>query len=338
MVATRKAGSPPSLRSARPRGKAAIAAVGLAMWLLAPGAASAKKEPEKSFDWAVNLGLEQGYTDNVRWATDGPDKESAFYTTIEGRVTVEPLSWKWWPGSAALGLRSRIFQGFSERDYVDLYTNLLYEIGHTDAILRFQYSPRRLELEDEPTAGTVHSSEYDLQAGFQRKFFADGRLRLRALFEASWEQSNENQYDDRDSFTPAGVFDARYRVCDLFVPRADLSYGVRNANSANFDRDELEVGGGFDSAFGRYATLTFRYHWLYRDYTVDDPTGSNGTNSNYDRTDKANDFEVHLEIPVPRLAGLTVELRYETRDNNSTKSGRDFNVNQGGIGVHYDFP
>ena len=113
--------------------------------------------------------------------------------------------------------------------------------------------------------------------------------------------------------------------------------GVRDADSSNYDRDEARVEVGFLSRPWRALEISFRYSWIWRDYTVGSATGPDGSNSNYGREDNANQFEVMLKLGVPQVEGLAVVLQYKRRDNESTIENREFDVNGGSLGLVYKF-
>jgi hypothetical protein len=296
----------------------------------------ARADDEKR-PWEMAVGFDQGYTDNVRWAQDGPDKDGAFFTTLKGELAWYNDENRYLPSEIRGGVRGRVFTKYSDRDFVEIFTRLAKEVGDNTLLLRYTYIPERLRLEDDPEEGAVFSSNHELTVGAERKLGPKKRFRVRLMFEGEWDNSTNGTADDRDSFLAAGVTDFRYRWHDAFVPRFGVRYGVRDAKSSNYDRDELDVEVGFDSNPRELLELSFRYAWLWRDYTVGSATGPDGSNSNYDREDNANQIEILVTIGIPGVDGLDVKLGYKLRDNDSTRDSREFDVNEGSAGLEYRF-
>jgi len=310
--------------------------LGLCLALIAtPTLAKDDKEEQPPWDFAV--GVEEGYTDNVRWAADGPQKESAWFTTIGGEATWHSEDVWWLPSEILGGVRGRVYTKYSDRDYAEIYTRMKKEIGDNALLLRYMYTPERLRLEDDPVEGATFSMDHELAVGAERKMGPQKRLRLRLMFESEWDEATDGTSNERDSYTAAGTADVRYRFHDLFQPQIGGRYGVRDAKSSNYDRDEAYVEVGFVSRPWRLLEISFLYSWIWRDYTVGSATGPDGSNSNYGREDNADQFEVALKLDVPRVEGLALVLQYKRRDNDSTLDSREFDVNAGSLGLVYKF-
>jgi len=308
----------------------------LCLALVATPALAEKGEKQRP-EWIFVTGVEQGYTDNVRWAEDGPQKDPAWFTTIGGEVTWRNEDAKWLPTEILGGVRGRVYSKYSDRDFAEIYTRIEKELGDNTLLLRYRYVPERLRLEDDPVDGATFSMDHELAVGAERKMGPQKRLRIRLLFEAEWDEATDGGSSERDSFTAAGDADVRYRLHDLFQPRVGGRYGVRDADSSNYDRDEARVEVGFLSRPWRALEISFRYSWIWRDYTVGSPTGPDGNNSNYDREDNANQYEAMLKYYIPRVDGLAVTLEYKRRDNDSTLDSREFDVDEGSLGLVYKF-
>ena len=124
----------------------------------------------------------------------------------------------------------------------------------------------------------------------------------------------------------------------MFIPRIGIAYGERDANDANYDRDELGVTAGFDSRLVDWCSLRVRYERKKRNYTVSDATDADGRNSNFDREDDIDDVESVVELPISALDGLVIELQYGYQYSQSTKISRDFDVHELGIRFVYELP
>ncbi len=309
-------------------------ALALVAALLAPCAAYADGERQA---WEITAGFDQGYTDNVRWAESGPQKDGAFFTTLKGELAWFNEESRYLPSEIRGGVRGRVYTKYSDRDFVEIFTNFTKDIGPNALLLRYTFIPERLRLEDDPDEGAVFSRNHELSLGAERRMGPNKQLRARLWFEGEWDIATDGTADDRDSFLAAGVAELRYRWHDAFVPRAGVRYGVRDARSSNYDRDELDVEVGFDSHPWEFLDVSFRYARLWRDYTVGSAMSSSGTNSNFDREDDANQIELLLTIAIPRVEGLDLKLGYKLRDNQSTRDSRDFDVNEGSAGLEYRF-
>lgn len=314
-------------------------AVSTVLALLVPTSvvrAADKKDAEPS-SWAATLAFEEGYTDNVQWTGDSQNQDDAFFETIEGNFAWENLPWHYAPDHAAAGVRGRIFNGFSERDYAEVNTEMGYDVGRTTTLsIGYDYISNQIQVDQDANGNTVYSVSHALTLAAEHKFGETKRLRAGAEFEADWDDS-QGSSNARDSFTPTGGVFVRYLLHDLFRPKAGLSYGVRDARSPNYSRDEFEVETGFESRLTNALNLGVRYRWIMRDYTVGSPTSPTGTNSNYRREDHANHFEARLEYAIPYVDGMSVTARFRMRDNASNHDSHDFNVHEGGLGVSYTF-
>jgi hypothetical protein len=310
----------------------------LALYLgLIASPARAKDDEKDRPTWDFAADVEQGYTDNVRWAADGPQKDPAWFTTIGGEATWHNERLKWLPSQIMGGVRGRVYTNYSDRDFAEIYTRMEKDLGDNTLLLRYKYIPEQLRLEDDPDEGATFSMDHELGVGAERKMGPGKRLRVRLMFEAEWDEATDGTASERDSFTAAGVGEVRYRLHDLFQPRLAGSYGVRDAKSSNYDRDEAYVEAGFVSRPWKPLEISFLYSWIWRDYTVGSATGPDGDNSNFDREDNADQFEVMLKLDVPRVDGLAVTLEYKYRDNDSTRDSREFDLNEGSLGLVYKF-
>jgi hypothetical protein len=305
-----------------------------ALGLVAPVRASADGgEPR----WHVKSALELGHTDNVKWAADGPDKEAADFLTLMGRVGWKPRSARYVPTRIAAGVRARFYDQFSDRNWVEIQPEAFYDFRRSLLRFRYGYTPERLRLDEDPTLGDVFASRHLGSVMAERKFGAGKKWRLRLEIEGEWDISKSSA-DDRDSFTPAGSGELRWRLHRLFTPRVGIAYGERDAKDANYDRDELELAAGFDSRPVEWCRLRLRYERKHRDYTVSDASGPDGSNSNFDRDDDIDEVESVIELPVSAIRGLSVELRHKYRHSQSTKSSRDFDVHETTVRFVYELP
>ena len=214
---------------------------------LTPGLALAKDDKKQRPTWDFAVGVEQGYTDNVRWAEDGPQKDPAWLTTIGGEVTWHNERSTWLPSQIMGGVRGRVYSEYSDRDFAEIYTKMEKKLGDNTLLLRYKYIPEQLRLEDDPDEGATFSMDNELAVGAERKMGPRKRLRVRLWFEAEWDEATDGTASERDSFTAAGVTNLRYRLHEIFQPHVEGRYGVRDAKSSNYDRDEANVEVGFVS-------------------------------------------------------------------------------------------
>ncbi len=304
----------------------------------------AKREKGKP-TWNTRVGIEQAYTDNVRSAPSGPQEEGAFFTTLKGRSEWYPrrTRWRWserrWlPSELALTVRGRLFSSFSNRNTVEIRPSLRYPLGPGEVLLRYGYTPRRLRLEDLEGGDDVFYEQHRLEAGYELKFGPKRALKAAFGGNADWDDYGSAERG-RDAFTGSGWASLRYRLHRYFVPRVRLRYGEREARRANYDRNQWSVLGGFDSYLPAGIDVRVRYKYQNRDYPVDSPKGPSGrTNTNFGREDDINQIETTLGAPMPWVAGLRVELRFKLRDGDSTRTSRNFQVREYGIGIVYNVP
>jgi opacity protein-like surface antigen len=311
--------------------------VTLAAWCLAFALPQVARSDESERRWHVRAGVEGGYTDNVRWAEDGSNKEDAFFTTVDGRVGWRSEWPKYLPSRLAFRTRARFYESFSNRDWVEIRPELFYDFRRSMIRLRYRYTPERLRLDEDPDLGNVYAERNYVSAMGEHKFGDKKKWRARLEFESDWDESKESSADGRDSYTPFGTAELRYRLHHLFTPRMSIGYGVRDADDSNYDRDELEVMAGFDSKLAYDVRLRVRYKYLYRDYTVGSETDADGSNSNYDRADDIHQIETSLELPLTFLEGLLLEFHHKYRNSDSDKNSRDFDVNEVRLGVRYEY-
>lgn len=285
--------------------------------------------------WTTSVGVEEGYTSNVRWAGTGSEKESAYFTTVEGRFGREARVKRDHLSHLGLKVRGRFYDRFSERDFVEIRPDAVYRVGDTELLLRYAYVPRKLELDD-PVMGNVHKSVHAVESGLQRKFGPGKAFRIRALVEMEWERS-KTDFDDRDALTVGGSVDLRYRVHELFTPRVALGYAERDANNENFDREERELVVGFDSHWTDRVYSRVRFKRANRKYTVNAPVGPSGSNNNFQREDDINQVEVGVAVECARVPHLSFDAGYKYRDSQSTRTSRTFDVHEARVGVTYRF-
>ncbi len=303
--------------------------------------AKSKKKKDEGPHWEARLSVEEAYTDNVRSASSGPQEEGAFFTTIKGRGAWFPTHsrWKsherlWMPAELGLTVRGRVFSDFSNRNTAEIKPDVRYDIWRGSARLRYGYTPRRLRLEDLEGGDDVYYAEHKVEGAYELKFGPRKAAKVALGGVADWDDYRTAERQ-RNAFTPSVWGELRYRLHNYFVPRVKVKYGQRDARRDNYDRDELTVRTGFDSRLPMGVDLRFRYQYQNRDYTVDTPSDSLGSNTNFRRDDDLNQIEVKLGVAVPWVDGLSADVRVKLRDGDSTRTSRIFQVHELGFGLTY---
>lgn len=269
-----------------------------------------------------HLGAEWGeaYNDNIRQSS-GPDPDHDFITSLGMGVRwANRKKHSLLPREAGLRVAGHIYGNFGDFNYVEINPELNYLLPlHVDLNLEYLFSPRRLLYDEGGTAIPVFYEENSLSTGLVRRFGAQKQLRagLAAVVDRD-EYRNPNQ--QRDSWTPRMVVDARYRfevptrIVNAIIPRCVVEYGTRFADRANFDRDELNIMPGFELQLMYGVSARFRYERSMRNYTVGAPQEpSGGRNNNFDREDTTNEYQTWLAIPLTMVPGLSFGARYRFR-------------------------
>jgi hypothetical protein len=124
----------------------------------------------------------------------------------------------------------------------------------------------------------------------------------------------------------------------MLTPMLDFQYSVRDAHRQNFDRDEVELSPGFESQITDWLVLRFRYKHEWRSYTVEDPqTASGRTNRNFARDDDIDEVETALVAPLPFLRGLFIGVHHRYRHGDSNRKDRRYDLQEGDVGLTYNF-
>jgi len=327
----------------------AVALVSMAGVLLAPSQSLAKKsaaEDEAANNWSIRLDVDESYTDNVKWSGDNavnPDgskaKEDDYFTTIGTKMELRDIDKRYFPAQVAAIVRARFYNKFTDRDYVEIVPEFSYEFGMTDLTILYSFIPHKLILDEDTGPNNnlpptdIFAMRHRLGVELQRKLWRRSKWRVKAMFEGLWVRST-NSVKERDSFTPVGGVELRYRPTRLFVPRVKVQYGERDSFDNNFNRDELDIVVGFDSQLTEGIRWQVRYKRGSRDYTA---SGPQSLNSNFRRNDDSDQYRTKLEYAVPGVDGLAITAHYRFRKNHSSRVSRNFTIQEGGLGVSYTF-
>ena len=312
---------------------AAVAVVVLSVAGLAGTAMAGGEDAE----WKADINLWQGYTDNVRYAQPGPGVEGAWFTRGNVRLTRRTGSdLAWLPDLVTAAIDGRVFGESSTRDSVTLGGRAVYETDVADLFAGYGYTPQRLRLEDSDGGDDVHYSKHAVAFGIERKFGVSRAWRIRALYERDRDEY-ESDNDARDSEAWAGRLGLRWHYHDLFIPRAYFKYIERDAVDDNYDREDVRIEVGFDSKLPAGVEASLRYRRSDREYVVAGASGPFGSNSNFGRTDDIDTYRVGLELPLPWVDGLVLEMNYKYRDSSSSRTSRNYHVNEYGLGLAWGF-
>lgn len=312
---------------------AAVTVVVVSVAGLAGTAMAGGEDPK----WKADANLWQGYTDNVRYAQPGPDVEGAWFTRANARLTRRTGSDSaWMPDLVTAAIDGRVFGESSTRDSVTLGGRAVYETDVADVFAGYGYTPQRLRLEDRDGGDDVHYSKHAVVFGVERKFGVSRAWRVRALYERDRDEY-ESDNDPRDSEAWAGRLGLRWHYHDLFIPRAYFKYVERDAVDDNYDREDVRIEVGFDSKLPAGVEASLRYRRSDREYVVAGASGPFGSNSNFGRTDDIDTYRVGLELPLPWVDGLVLEMNYKYRTSSSSRTSRNYHVNEYGLGLAWGF-
>ena len=312
---------------------AVVAVVVVSVAGLAGTAMAGGEEPR----WKANLDVWQGYTDNVRYSQPGPDVEGAWFTKASARLARRTGSdVAWLPDLVTAGVNGRVFGESSARDSFTLGGRAVYETDVADVFAGYDYTPRRLRLEDRDGGDDVHYSKDEMVLGVERKFGVSRAWRVRALYERDWDEY-DSANEQRDSEAWAGRLGLRWHYHDLFIPRAYFRYAERDAVDDNYDREDVRIEVGFDSKLPAGVEASLRYRRSDREYVVAGASGPFGSNSNFGRTDDIDTYRVELEFPLPWVDGLVLEMDYKYRDSSSSRTSRNYHLNEYGLGLAWGF-
>lgn len=309
----------------------AIMAMATVLGLLDAVPAAAKRHP---MQLTGELSVEEGYTDNVRGSSTAT--EDAFFTTLHGYADAERHGRGWLPHHFGGAIKGRIYSEFSDRDYVELTPHAGYDWGPVDLTVDYRYSPERLRI-DRDAGDNAFADEHEITGELRTKWGRDHRWT--AALEINSEWSDYSGADSaRDSIEPGGEAWIRFRPIEWFVPRAGISYSMRDSDTEDQDREEIGMLVGADSRLFDRIRLTLRYERGWRNYTVESPLSPHGgRNDNFGRDDDIDEIETAMRVDVPWLDGAQVVLRYRYREVDSTRVDHSYNVNEAGLGFFYAF-
>lgn len=268
--------------------------------------------------WTGRVAVEQAYNDNVP-QEQSPDQVGDWITTGTGQVGWERRVPRFVPKEARLTAQGHVYYHLTDFDYFEIEAQTAATLwARVDGLLGYTYSSNQLLYEDSATGDLIFYKENAMEAGFRRRFGAERRLRLEALFVGEWDDFGAAN-SGRDAFTAGGLWDARYRMSvdrapvDEVSPRLTVAYDSRNARSDNYDRDAVTLSPGFEVRFENGMAWRVRYDHVWRDYPVPTARSNGSRNSNFDRFDELNQVQTWLTFPLP-WDGWSVTPRYRFRD------------------------
>jgi hypothetical protein len=290
-------------------------------------------DPERGVSGSV--WIEEGYTDNVR--EEAALHEEAWYTGVGAEGVVQRKPRGWLPHRFGALARFRVYGEFPKRDYAEFGPMLGYDWKPVAVTVACRYSPNHLEVDpasSEPAFADITNLPLELRTKFGPDRSWTGVLRL----ESEW-QHYEPLFGGRTFFEEAIEAGIRFHTKTPVTPRASVTYAIRDANSSNFDRQEVALLVGFDADMPAGIRLIFRYEQTWRDFLAgsanDSTTGKR--NSNFQRDDQEYVFETGLDVPVQWIAGTSLQLRYRHETNDSTREDRTYDVNEARMRVLYEF-
>lgn len=300
--------------------------------LLSCGASSAK-DPEPGL--SGTLSFEEGFTDNVR--ADPTLTQSAFFSNLGGEATWQRKPRGWIPHRFGGLVRGRMYSDdrFSNRDYAEFGPSLGYDWRLATLTVGYTYSPDRLRV-DPATTVDGYADIHNLPIELRSKFGENKRWTALLTVESEWD-FYAPPFHERTYFDETVEAGLRCRATERIAPRASVAYSIRDAISQNFDREEVSVLVGFDLYLPADLRMVFRYEKTWRNFLVGyatDPQG--GRNNNFGREDDVNHFQTGLDIPLPWVEAMTIRIRYDYRDNVSSRPDRSYTSNEASLGFTYD--
>lgn len=303
--------------------------------------AGCEEAAARSMTWHGGGGVEEAYTDNVQQTT-GPRREGDWITTMTAYGGYEDLDLLPVPPEFSLWVQGHVYAQLAQFDYFEIRPQATYPLtSNLEGLVAYLFSPHEVLYDDAASARAPAYRENAVTAGLRGKFLSYRQLRSQLLFRGEWD-GYFGDASERDAFTPQLVWDVSYRfnrpvpyVLEL-TPRLGMVYQVRTADRANFDRNVVDVGPGFDVLLPWNLALRFRYDWVNRNYTVGAPREENGRrNNNFDRTDRYDQAQVWCYVPLP-WAGFGVRPRFRFRRGYYDVPNR--RNAEGGVGIveHFD--
>ncbi len=312
-----------------------IAALAGLACVMAPTESAEARKPPPEPEIRSQTRVELGHTDNVRSSEPGPNVESASFVSARLEVEREQKRKDALPDEMRLRLFGRVFDGFSNRDFVDLEAMAAYQVGRvSDWLVETGYAPRRLRLEETATEPNAYFAEYRVGTGFQTRFGEGWRGRVRLDAQARYDDYRSG-FDERDATVGSLGAEVRYPLFSSWAVRGKVRRRVRDADRDEHDRDEFDMTVGADGPIARWAKLSLRLTRSDRDYTVSAPSDLFGRNKNFGRNDDIDVFESKLTVPLSDGSPWAVTARYMFRDSDSTRLSRNFDVSEVGIGFVY---
>lgn len=308
-------------------------ALALAAWLGLPHVARADDDEPH---WNADTTLRVLWTDNVRWAPTGPQRDDATVLALNGAFGFERELPGLRPDAYGLRVLGRAFVDFSERDFVEITSWGEWDLGRTALELHYTYTPRKLGKEIDDAGDRSFFSRHQIGSGGTLRFGPQRRGRLTLRADGDWEIYG-GANDLRDSLSTHGTVDVRYRVVHWFVPELRGVYGRRMANSDNLDRSEAEVRAGATFRPHRRVAVRTLYTFNARDYRVGSERGPEGKNKNFRRDDKIDEYQVQVRWRPPAIRDTAVALSWHLRDGTSDRESRVFDVTEVSLSATREF-
>jgi hypothetical protein len=292
--------------------------------------AHAEDEPRGVTGW---VSLEEGFTDNVR--ADRLRRDDAWYTTFEASG-----EWNrprgWLPNRVGGIMRARIYPDFDNRDYAAFGPILGYDWARVSLTVDYLYSPNHLRVDPAETIDSF-ADIHDLTAELRSKL--GKKKRLTALVQLEFDADfYDAAFRERSFYEEAVEAGLRYRINTVVTPRMSFTYSTRDAISSNYDRQEFALRLGLDLYLASNVRTLVRYEKTWREFLAENENDAEGDrNSNFGREDDEHDVEVGVDAPVPWTTRTTVHLRYNYKDNQSTRTDRNYHVNEASLRIAYEF-
>lgn len=294
----------------------------------------AKDDEDEEPRWGGQVSIEEGYTDNVR--ADAIQRLGAFYTTLEGQAWWRTGWQEWLPHRVGAVVKGRVYSDFSNRDFAEFGPNFAYTWKRLALSVEYRYSPDTLRVDPAATADAF-ADLHDLSVELRSRFGARKRWTAIVTFDSEWEFYDPD-FRARTFFEETITAGLRCRATDLIAPRASVAYSLRDAISQNYDREEVALEFGADFYLPAGLRGLVRYEKAWRNFLVGYAERSTGGfNNNFGREDDANEVEIGLDVPIPRLESTRLGLRYRYKDNLSSRADRSYHTNEGSLKLTYDF-
>ncbi len=300
-----------------------------------PGATAGDRSDESP--WRVRGIVGATYTDNVRWAPDGPNREDTLISKLHVTAGVHDKTRGLVPDAYELNVTSRWFSSFSERDFVEIGAWSSWDLGDTDVSVAYNYVPEKLGKEIDDSGDSSFFQRHEIEAAAKTRF-GPGRRGRFALRASADQEIYEQESNFRDAVSPHFSAGLRYRIFSWLSPEVRYTYGWRDAARDDLDRNETELRAGATVHAHERLTVRVLYTLDRRDYTVSfDRSGDGSRNKNIARDDSLDEYQVMIAWRPASWEGATLSADWHLRDGRSDRDSRNFDVTEVTLSLKQEF-